>query len=67
MTTDATDIALIFAFVIIVIAICAVSGMRTVYRAGYFHGKREGLLEARLEQAIEKASEIAEWESHLEV
>ena len=67
MTTDAVDITLIFTFCICVIAICAISGMRTAYRAGYFHGRRQGLLEARLNQAIEKASESEEWERQLDV
>lgn len=67
MSPDAIDLTLIFAFVICVIAICAISGMRTAYRAGYFHGRRQGLLEARLNQAIENASESAEWERELDV
>jgi hypothetical protein len=65
MTPDAIDITLIFAFVICVIVLGGISALRSAYRAGYFHGKRQGRIEARLNQAIEKVDE--EWERRLDV
>lgn len=76
MTTDAIDITLIFAFVICVIAICAISGMRTAYRAGYWAGKRHGILwekrrrrrvEERVEEKIAETFESVKWERDLNV
>lgn len=67
MTPDATDLILIFAFVICVIVLAGISAIHTAYRAGYMHGRRHGILERRLDAAIEKTCEDSDWEKEMEV
>jgi hypothetical protein len=76
MTPDATDLILIFAFVICVIVLAGISAIHTAYRAGYMHGRRQGVLwekrrrrrvEERVEAAIEKTFNSSDWAKELDV
>jgi len=76
MRPDTTDLLLVFAFILCVIVIAGVSGIRTAYRAGYFHGKQYGILsererrrgvEQRVSEAIEETFKSEKWDKELDV
>lgn len=76
MNPDATDLLLVFAFVICVIVLAAVSAIRDAYRAGYWRGKQYGILsererrrglEQRVNDALAETFRSEDWERELDV